>query len=146
MHERRIEIRWSDLDAYAHVYHPVYLSFLEAARDQWLSRVLGLGGRVWDYLVARVAIDYRGALDAGDGVAVARCRLLRIGRSSVTTQEEVLAPDGRVAAEAEVVLVAWDPASGRSRPLLDGERAALERELAADAAEPAPEARQVPPG
>lgn len=26
MHERRIEIRWSDLDAYAHVYHPVYLT------------------------------------------------------------------------------------------------------------------------
>jgi acyl-CoA thioester hydrolase len=72
-------------------------------------------------------------------VAVARCRLVRIGRSSVTTREEVLAPDGRVAAEAEVVLVAWDPASGRSRPLSDGERAALERELAADAPEPAPE-------
>ena len=127
MHERRIEIRWSDLDAYAHVYHPVYLSFIEAARDQWLSRVLGLDGRVWEYLVARVAIDYRGALDAGDAVAVARCRLVRIGRSSVTTHEEVLGPDGRVAAQAEVVLVAWDPASGRSRPLSDTEREALER-------------------
>jgi acyl-CoA thioesterase FadM len=44
-----------------------------------------------------------------------------------------------VAAQAEVVLVAWDPASGRSRPLSDAERAALELELAADAAEPAAE-------
>src|SRR6266545_4271033 len=48
MHERRIEIRWSDLDAYAHVYHPVYLTYMGAARDQWLGRVLELRGRIWD--------------------------------------------------------------------------------------------------
>jgi acyl-CoA thioester hydrolase len=129
MHERRVEIRWSDLDAYAHVYHPVYLSYLEAARDQWLDRVLELGGRVWDYVVARVAIDYRGALSLADGAAVVGCRLQRIGRSSLTTREEVRAPDGRCAVEAEVVIVAWDPASGRARPLSEAERAALEREL-----------------
>jgi acyl-CoA thioester hydrolase len=128
MHERRIEIRWSDLDPYAHVYHPVYLSYLEKARDEWLDRVFGLGGQVWDYVVARVAIDYRGALGLADGAAVVRCRLERIGRSSFTTKEEALAPDGRLAVEAEVVIVAWDPASGRSRPLSEAERAVLERE------------------
>ena len=129
MHERRIEIRWSDLDAYAHVYHPVYLSYIEAARDQWLDRVFALNGRTWDYVVARVAIDYRGALSLADGAVVARCRLRQIGRSSLTTKEEVLAPDGQVAAEAEVVIVAWDAASGSSRPLSRAERAALQRDL-----------------
>ena len=129
MHERRVEIRWSDLDAYAHVYHPVYLSYLEQGRDQWLGHVFGLDGKVWDYVVARVTVDYRGALGLADEAAVVRCRVKRIGRSSFTTAEEVLAPDGRLAAEAEVVIVAWDAASGRSRPLLDAERAALEREL-----------------
>lgn len=130
MHERRIEIRWSDLDAYAHVYHPVYLTYLEAARDQWFGRVFELDGRAWDYVVARVAIDYRGTLSLADGAAVARCRLERIGRSSFTTREQVLAADGRLTAEAEVVIVAWDPASGGSRPLSGEERAALERQLA----------------
>jgi acyl-CoA thioester hydrolase len=129
MHERRIEIRWSDLDAYAHVYHPVYLTYMEAARDQWLGRVLELRGRIWDYVVARVTIDYRGALALADGTAVVRCRLQRIGRSSLTTREQVLAPDGRVAAEAEVVIVAWDATTGGSRSLEEVERAALEREL-----------------
>ncbi|HZC98729.1 MAG TPA: thioesterase family protein [Actinomycetes bacterium] len=128
MHERRIEIRWSDLDVYAHVYHPVYLSYLEAARDQWLDRVFDLGGRVWDYVVARVTIEYRGALRLDDGAAVVRCQLRRIGRSSLTTREEVLAPDGGLAAEAEVVIVAWDAASGRSRSLSEAERTALEHE------------------
>jgi acyl-CoA thioester hydrolase len=129
MHERRVEIRWSDLDANAHVYHPVYLSYLEAARDQWLGRVFELGGRVWDYVVARVVVDYRGALRLADGAAVVRCRLQQIGRSSLTTKEEVLTPDGRLAAEAEVVIVAWDAASGRARPLSEAERTALEHEL-----------------
>lgn len=87
MHERHIEIRWSDLDAFAHVYHPVYLSYLEEARDQWLHRVFDLDGRVWDYVVARVAIDYRDALGPADGAAVARCQLKQIGRSSLTTRE-----------------------------------------------------------
>jgi acyl-CoA thioester hydrolase len=129
MHERRIEIRWSDVDAYAHVYHPVYLTYMEAARDQWLGRVFDLRGRIWDYVVARVTIDYRGALALSDGVAVVRCQLQRIGTSSFTTREQVLGPDGRLATDAEVVVVAWDPASGASRPLTDDERAALEREL-----------------
>src|SRR6266536_2865872 len=86
-------------------------------------------GRIWDYVVARVTIDYRGALALADGAAVVRCRLQRIGRSSLTTREQVLAPDGRVAAEAEVVIVAWDATTGGSRPLEQVERAALEREL-----------------
>ena len=125
MHEKRIEIRWSDLDAYGHVYHPVYLGYLEEARDEWLDRLFGLDGQVWDYVVARVAIDYRGELRHGDREAVARCRVERVGNSSVTTREEVLAGDGRLAAEAEVVLVARDAATGRSRPLSDEERRAL---------------------
>jgi acyl-CoA thioester hydrolase len=136
MHERRVDIRWSDLDAYAHVYHPVYLGYMEEARDEWLGRLFGDGdgdgdggGPGWDYVVARVAIDYRATLERADGAALARCRLVGIGRSSFTTREEVLTPDGRVAAEAEVVIVAWDRAAGRSRPLLDAEREALTREL-----------------
>ena len=125
MHEKRIEIRWSDLDAYGHVYHAVYLGYLEEARDEWLDRLFGLDGRVWDYVVARVAIDYRGELRHEDREAIARCRVERVGNSSVTTREEVLGPDGRLAAEAEVVLVARDPVSGRSRPLSEEERRAL---------------------
>jgi acyl-CoA thioesterase FadM len=80
-------------------------------------------------VVASVTIDYRGALGLADGTAVARCQLQRIGRSSLTTKEQVLAPDGRVATEAEVVIVAWDTVAGSSRPLTEAERGALGREL-----------------
>ena len=62
-HEKRIEIRWRDLDAFRHVNNAVYATYLEEARDEWL--VLGRGGDVWDYVLARVAIDFRREVDHG---------------------------------------------------------------------------------
>ena len=58
-----------------------------------------------------------------------RCRLDSIGRASLQTREEVAKLDGTVSAEAQSVVVARDPSTGKSRPLTDEERAALEREL-----------------
>ncbi|HEX5470160.1 MAG TPA: thioesterase family protein [Gaiellaceae bacterium] len=129
MHEKQIEIRWRDQDAYGHVNNAVYLTYLEEVRDEWLERALGEFGDSWGYVTARVAIDFRRELTQDDDAVVARLRLTRIGTSSLTTREEIVTAAGELAAEAEAVLVARDPSSGRSRPLSDPERAALEREL-----------------
>ena len=134
MHEKRIEIRWRDQDAYGHVNNAVYLTYLEEVRDEWLDRTLSDDGELWDYVTARVAIDFRRELTVDDGVVDATCRLVRIGNSSVTTREEVRTLTGELAAEAEAVLVARDRATGKSRPLRPAERAALDRELQSDAA------------
>ena len=125
VHEKRIEIRWRDLDAYNHVNNAVYLTYLEEARDEWLERTLGSGDAAWDYVLARVAIDFRRELRQDDDEVVASCALARLGNSSVTTREELRTRDGELAAEAEAVLVARDPGSGQTRPLSDDERAAL---------------------
>lgn len=113
MHEKRIEIRWRDLDAFGHVNNAVYLTYLEEARDEWLERTLG---SAWDYVLARVAIDYRRELTQADDEVLARCSLGRVGSSSLTTSEQLYAGD-ELAAEAEAVLVAFDREAGRSRPL-----------------------------
>jgi acyl-CoA thioester hydrolase len=129
VHEKQIEIRWRDQDAYGHVNNAVYLTYLEEVRDEWLERVLGDAGDAWGYVTARVAIDFRRELTQDDEAVVARLWLTRIGRSSVTTREEIITVGGELAAEAEAVLVARDKETGRSRPLSNPERAALEREL-----------------
>jgi acyl-CoA thioester hydrolase len=124
-HEKRIEIRWRDLDVYGHVNHVVYLTYLEEARDEWLGRVLGNPDEVWNYVVARVEIDYKREIGLADDVIVARCRLGQIGNSSLRTAESILTVGGDVAAAAEAVLVARDRETGRSRPLTDAERDAF---------------------
>ena len=129
MHEKQIEIRWRDQDAYGHVNNAVYLTYLEEVRDEWLERALGDSGDAWGYVTARVAIDFRRELTQEDEAIVARLWLTRIGTSSVTTREEIVTVGGELAAEAEAVLVARDTETGRSRPLSGDERAALEREL-----------------
>ncbi len=40
-HEKRIEIRWRDVDAYQHVNNAVYATYLEECRDEWVEQALG---------------------------------------------------------------------------------------------------------
>ncbi len=130
VHEIRLQIRWRDMDAYGHVNNAVYLNYLEEARDAWVQRVLGpVSEDTWHFVLARVAIDFRSELKQDDREILVRCRLDSIGRSSIRTREEIRKLDGTLSAEAASVIVPRDPESGRSRPLTEAERAALEREL-----------------
>ena len=109
MHEKEIEIRWRDLDAYGHVNQAVYLTFAEEVLDDWFRAKLGRDpGTIWDYVARRTTIDYRGELRLDDRVAVGSAALVKLGTTSVTTKVTLSAPDGRVATELELVVVAID--------------------------------------
>jgi acyl-CoA thioester hydrolase len=124
VHEKRIEIRWRDLDALGHVNNAVYATYLEEARDEWMQRALEGAGDLWDYVLVRIAIDFRRELTQGDDAVLVRTRLTRIGTSSLTLREEILKLDGTLSAEAESVVVARDRVTGASRPLTVAEREA----------------------
>ncbi|HEY7345973.1 MAG TPA: thioesterase family protein [Gaiella sp.] len=124
VHEKRIEIRWRDLDALGHVNNAVYATYLEEARDEWMQRALEGAGDLWDYVLVRIAIDFRRELTQGDDAVLVRTRLTRIGTSSLTLREDILKLDGTLSAEAESVVVARDRVTGASRPLTVAEREA----------------------
>jgi acyl-CoA thioester hydrolase len=125
-HEKRIEIRWRDLDSYGHVNQAVYLTFAEEVLDDWFRAKLGRDPGVgWDYVARRTTIDYLGELRLADRVAVGSAELTRLGTTSVTARVTLSAPDGRVATELELVVVAIDGKGGGARPLTDAERTAL---------------------
>ena len=126
-HEKRIDIRWRDLDAYGHVNQAVYLTFAEEALDDWFRRRLSLEeGRVWDYVAARTTIEYRSELRLEDVQAVGTVELVRLGTKSVTAKTTLCAPDGRVAAEIESVVVVLEGKGGTSRAMSEAERQALQ--------------------
>ena len=125
-HEKRIEIRWRDLDSYGHVNQAVYLTYAEEVLDDWFRTKLGRDPGVgWDYVARRTTIDYRGELRLADRVAVGSAELARLGTTSLTARVTLSAPDGRVATELELVVVAIDGKGGPARPLTDAERTAL---------------------
>jgi len=125
-HEKRVEIRWSDLDSYGHVNQAVYLTYAEEVLDDWFRARLGREpGTVWDYVARRTMIDYRGELRLADRVAVGAAELVKLGTTSVTAKVTLAAPDGRLATELELVVVAIDGKGGAARPLTEPERDAL---------------------
>jgi acyl-CoA thioester hydrolase len=125
-HTKTIELRWRDFDAFGHVNNSVYLDYLEEVRDEWLELALGGNGSSWDFVLVRVAIDFRRELLVDrDHSVVVSCGLARLGRSSVHTREEVRTRDGELAAEAESVTVARTRGESQSRPLTAEERTAL---------------------
>ena len=113
---RRERVRWRDCDALGHVNNAVYSTFLEEARIE------ALGGLA-EFILARVEIDFRAELRAGEEIEV-RTRCSRIGTKSLDLEHEIHA-NGRVAAQAKSVLVGYDYELGASVPLSEQLRARL---------------------
>jgi acyl-CoA thioester hydrolase len=124
-----IHIRWRDVDSYGHVNNAVYLTYLEEARDRWAETTLP----GTNFVIVRVAIDYRQELSLEDEDVVVTCRGTGYGTSSIRTAERVLAKEGWVAAEAASVIVAHDVQAREARPLSQEERARLDEAIATDA-------------
>ena len=126
MHEKRVDIRWADLDGFGHVNQAVYLTYAEEVLDAWFRQKLQLpAGAVWDYVAARNALDYRSELTQSDLQAVGSVSLVELGQKSITVRITLSAPDGRLATEIESVVVVVDGRRGPSRALTDAERRAL---------------------
>lgn len=104
----RERVRFRDCDAMGHVNNAVYSTYLEQAR-------IGVLGSLGHYILARVEIDFRAELRAGEEVEV-HTRCGRMGTKSFHL-EHVIRADGRVVAEAKSVLVGYDYERGASVPL-----------------------------
>ena len=115
----REHVRFRDCDAMGHANNAVYSTYLEQAR-------IALLGGLEPFILARVEIDFRAELRAGEEIEV-RSRCSRIGTKSFDLEHEIWAGDRKVA-DAKSVLVSYDYAAGSSVPLTDDQRRRLESE------------------
>jgi acyl-CoA thioester hydrolase len=133
--EIEVRIRWRDVDNYGHVNNAVYLTYLEECRDRWVRDTLG---EAVDFVIVRIAIDFRKELSLEDEAVTVTCRGTGYGTSSIRTAETIRAKPGWVAAESESVIVAHDPGARRSRALTEAERATLDASIGQETAELSP--------
>ena len=83
----------------------MYLTYLEeAATDGCATRSVPDA----DFVIVRIAIDYRRELSLDDEEVTVTCRGVGYGTSSIRTAERIIAKAGWVAAESESVIVAHD--------------------------------------
>jgi acyl-CoA thioester hydrolase len=117
-----LALRFRDFDAFGHVYHAEYLTLLDEARTGWFAAQLGVDDPS-GYVVAHLEIDYLSSLTRDEDAVRGEFTLERVGTSSLTLGETLLARDGRVVTRGRAVLVLRDVAAGVSRPLTPDERA-----------------------
>jgi acyl-CoA thioester hydrolase len=112
---KRIEIRWRDMDGFGHVNNSTYLTYLEEARDQFLTDLLG--ETVHRIVIRRIEIDFVSGLTQDDDHVDVDVRLTGVGTSSLTLAEQIVSvADGRVAATANTVMVHTDDSRTASAP------------------------------
>ncbi len=122
-----VEVRFRDLDLLGHVNNVVYLTYMEQARMEWWRRVFARPDlRGMDMILARTEIDYRRPVAYGERLQVG-VRCASLGRSSFVLEFRVeRLPLGELVAEARKVLVHYDYAAGRPKPLTSDQRARYE--------------------
>lgn len=129
IHTTTLPIRWGDMDAYGHVNNTVYFRYMEQARVEWLEdrgyqvRPGGDGPVIINAACTfLIPMTYPGTVEVRTYVGA-------IGRSSLQTYVEMrLAGEATVYAEGLAKIVWWNTATGKSVPLPDALRAALEAE------------------
>ncbi len=124
MHELRLQTRWTDFDALGHVTHAAYPVYLDEARDAVLTATVGPFSE-FAWVIAHVSLDYEREIVQGTREVVVRSRIAEVGRTSLTFDQEVVRPDGEVAATCRSVLVAWDREARQARVIDERERALL---------------------
>jgi len=124
VHETRLQTRWTDFDALGHITHAAYPVYLDEARDAVLTATVGPFTE-FAWVIAHASIDYKREIVQGAREVVVRSRIADVGRTSITFEQEVIGPDGEIAAACTSVLVAWDREARAARRIEDEERALL---------------------
>ena len=123
VYEKRIAIRWRDLDAYAHVNQAVYQTYLEEIFDGWF-RTCSAG--FWDYVAARVVDRLPAELTLETARSSAPSGSSGSGRRASPCAARSTPPTGASPPRPSSSSSPATPETGESRPLTDAERAAFE--------------------
>jgi acyl-CoA thioester hydrolase len=121
----QLRTRWSDEDKQSVLNNAVYLTLLEESRLQFAQSHDLLRTRNFPFLLAQCNLHF---LSPGIGAAevTVSVGVNHIGTTSFTQLYRVEGPDGTPWAEAEALLVCYDPATNRPVPLEAPMRAVLE--------------------
>lgn len=112
-----VSVRFSDIDIYRHANNVVYFAYLQEARIDMLAQLTGWmpGGPSPVLVTAQADIDYRASLTLRPAPYDAWSWVSAVGRTSFTVGAEV-ADGAATMARASVVLVSFDPLTGRAVP------------------------------
>jgi acyl-CoA thioester hydrolase len=121
-----VEVRFSDLDAMAHVNNAVYLTYFEMARNAyWLTLRGGTSYRDLNFIVVRAECDYRSPSNFGEVLDVF-VRTSEMKTSSFVIEYEIIEQKSkRVVARGRTVQTLYDYNELHAMPIPDDLRRAI---------------------
>jgi len=119
-----VQLRFSDTDAIGHVNHARFLSYFEESRIALRAKLSSDLGFDPSWILAHIDVDYIRQIKLSDERVEIELWVERVGDKSFTIGSE-MSHLGEVVAKSKSVIVAFDYAKQKSRPLSDAERAAL---------------------
>jgi acyl-CoA thioester hydrolase len=118
-HRVAVPVRVADTDTFDHVNNATYLTYFEIGRVEYLVAATDAGlpvpafGARLSYILAEARVTFRSPARYGDILSV-ETRIARLGRTSLTMDHRITAPDGqgarlgRLVAVGETVLLRYD--------------------------------------
>jgi acyl-CoA thioester hydrolase len=124
-----IEVRFRDLDGMGHVNNAVFFTYIEAARTEYLMKVMGAKRlEDVDWIVASATMSFRRPISYGDPVEVC-VKPTKLGTTSFTLHYLIRdRRDQAVIAEGETVIVMFDYSKRMKKPITSEIRRTLERD------------------
>jgi acyl-CoA thioester hydrolase len=111
-----IEVRYGDIDSFQHVNNARYFTYMEQARTRYFEHVGLWSGQELAKLgiiLASIRCDYKSPIAFGDRVVVA-VATIRLGRKSFDMRYAIEDGQGKLFAEGQATLVAYDYPSASS--------------------------------
>lgn len=123
----KIQVRFNDLDGYAHVNNSVYLSYLEVARCDAFGSVFikGLDCGLW-YILSEAQILYKKPITFGEEVYV-NVKMIEAKGARFIVEYSLHNGEGKVFATAKTVHAILDAKTGRPLRITDEVKAMLDK-------------------
>lgn len=125
---RPFKVIFRDLDGMRHVNHVVYLTYAEAARNEYWQLVTGIKDVAdFDFVLAELSARYHAPAHLGDELLVG-VRVTELRRSSWLMEHEITdEKTGKLIAEVFTAAVMFDTKANRSMPMSDLRRKQVEK-------------------
>lgn len=129
VYEAEVALRWSDFDRLGHISNAQYVELAQEARIRWAEEEFtdqGLALPV--FFVRHIELDFlKPIMPSRRHAVLVRTAVAEVGNSSLTTRQELVDEEGRVACVVTTVSVAVDAETAQPRAITHQERAVMSR-------------------
>jgi len=124
-----LPVAWGEMDAMGHVNGVIFIRYFETSRFTYFARLgpalEGMGAADRGWILASLTCRYRAPLTFPDTVSVGT-RVAAVGTDRYLMEHRVVSHRlGKVAAEGDVLIVAYDYRAGSKTPLIETDWAAI---------------------